>query len=197
MRSQRSTPAVAQDMLLFLSSFNKPFPVTVDLLAFLSGLRAPLAFGGHFCISLFHGTTIPSGWLQRLPTGSPCFPKCPAPPSLFSTEQPHSFHTITCSNQSQTLPCLCSKPSDGFPPSRVRAKVLPVPSKHLHGSSLHDLRPHPLSFSPCHSTPVRYHQHRHGSPSEACHLQFLSSGQLLPQFLQGALLTSLMFSLKS
>lgn len=72
-RSQRSTPAVAQDMLLFLNSFNKPFPVKVDLLAFLSGLRAPLAFGGHFCIALswnnhsFWMVTKASHWVTLFP----------------------------------------------------------------------------------------------------------------------------------
>lgn len=60
MGSQRSTQLIAaQDLPLSLSPFNKPFVVKLDLSAFVSGLRAPLAFGRCFPTGLFQGTTIP------------------------------------------------------------------------------------------------------------------------------------------
>lgn len=39
---------VTQDRLLSINPFNKPLLIKLDLLAFLFGLMAPSAFGGHF-----------------------------------------------------------------------------------------------------------------------------------------------------
>lgn len=61
----------AQDMLLSLSSLNKPFLIKLNLSFFFSGLRAPLAFGGRFVYtSLSQSRQTPIGALVKAPA---CF----------------------------------------------------------------------------------------------------------------------------